>query len=300
MGTEKVVVTCALTGAQQGKDANPALPEQPEEVIAQGLEAWRAGAAVLHIHARDLEGKATSDVAVFGRIVRGLREAGCDAVLNLTTGGAVAGLPLEERLRVVPALRPDIASFSVGGGCLLGRWDEGEGRWTRDRFVQLFSSHAELERVARIFLESGVRPELEVYHAGMLGNVRALLDRGVLAEPLLVNFVMGIPGEVTPATVKDLVFLVDGLPAGARWLVSAIGGKNHFRMLGAVVAMGGHVRVGLEDCVHIAPERLARSNGELVEKAVRILGELGVAPANPVEARQIMGLGAPRGEGGPT
>jgi 3-keto-5-aminohexanoate cleavage enzyme len=285
-----VIVTCALTGAQQGKAANPNLPEQPEEIIAQGLEAWRAGAAILHIHARDAAGRASSDVAVFRRIIDGLRIAGCDAVLNLTTGGAIAGLPLEERLRVVPELRPEIASFSIGGGSLLGRFDECEGRWVRDRFVPLFSSHAELERVARVFLEHGVRPELEIYHAGMLNNLHALWARGVLAEPLLVNLVMGIPGEVTEATVKNLVFLVDGLPPGARWLVSAIGARNHFRMLGAVLAMGGHVRVGMEDNVHVARGELARGNGQLVEKAVRILRELGVEPASPDEARTILKL----------
>jgi 3-keto-5-aminohexanoate cleavage enzyme len=177
----KVIVTCALTGAQQGKEANPNLPEQPEEIIAQGLEAWRAGAAVLHIHARDAQGKATANVAVFREIVEGLRSEGCDAVLNLTTGGAVAGLALEERIRVVPEIKPEIASFSVGGGCLLGRYDQGEQRWTRDRFVPLFSSHAELERVARVFLDNGVRPELEVYHSGMLNNIWALRERGVLS-----------------------------------------------------------------------------------------------------------------------
>lgn len=287
---DKVIVTCALTGAQQGKEANPNLPEQPDEIIAQGIEAWRAGAAILHIHARDAEGRATSDIAVFRQIVDGLRDEGCEAVLNLTTGGAVAGLPLEERIRVVPELQPEIASFSVGGGSLLGRYDEREGTWVRDRFVPLFSSHAELERVARIFREHGTRPELEVYHAGMLNNIQALLSRNVLVRPLLVNFVMGIPGEVTEATVKNLQFLVDGLPADSQWWVSAIGARNHFRMLGAALAMGGHVRVGLEDNVYIARGELARSNGQIVEKAVRIVRELGVEPASPGEAREILQL----------
>lgn len=287
---DSVIVTCALTGAQQGKEANPNLPEQPDEIVAQGLAAWRAGAAILHIHARGAAGKPTSDVAVFRRIVEGLREAGCDAVLNLTTGGAVAGLPLEERLRVVPELRPEIASFSVGGGSLLGRFDENEGRWLRDRFVPLFSSHAELEGTARLFLEHGVRPELEVYHAGMLNNVRALKARGVLAEPLLVNFVMGIPGEVSEATVKNLLFLVEGLPPGAVWQVSAIGARNHFRMIGAALAMGGQVRVGLEDNVYVARAELARSNGQIVEKAVRIMREIGFGPAGPAAARARLGL----------
>lgn len=287
---QKTIVTCALTGAQQGKEANPNLPTQPDEIVAQGIEAYKAGAAILHIHARDSEGRATADVNVFRQIVDGLRDAGCDAVLNLTTGGAVAGLPLSDRIRVVPELQPEIASFSVGGGSLLGRYDDRAGHWVRDRFVPLFSSHEELETVARIFQEHAVRPELEVYHTGMLNNITALIDRGVLAKPLWVNFVMGIAGEVTQATVKNLTFLVDSLPAGSEWLVSAIGARNHFRMLGAVVAMGGHVRVGLEDNVYIAPGELARSNGQLVDKAVRILGELGIEPATPDDAREILGL----------
>lgn len=284
----KTVVTCALTGAQQGKEANPNLPEQPAEIIEQGLAAWRAGAAVLHIHARGRDGRATADVDVFREIVVGLRDAGCDALLNLTTGGAVAGLPLAERIRVVPELRPDIASFSVGGGCLLGRWDEGQQAWVRDRFVPLFASHAELESVARTFQREAVKPELEVYHSGMLNNIHALRDRGVLDGPLLVNFVMGIPGECNQPTVRTLAFLVDGLPAQTNWLVSAIGARNHFRLLGAVVAMGGHVRVGLEDNVYLSPGRLAASNAELVERAVSLITDLGGTPASPAEARTIL------------
>ena len=287
---DRTIVTCALTGAQQGKDANPNLPEQPDEVVAQGLEAWRAGAAILHLHARDTAGKATGDVAIFRRIVEGLRGAGCDAVLNLTTGGAIAGLPLEERIRVVPELQPDIASFSVGSGLLLGRYDNEAEAWTRDRVVPLFGSHADLERVMRIFQGSGTRPELEVYHSGMLNNIRALQARGVLDDPLLVNFVMGIPGECTEPTVKNLLYMVEGLPPGAQWLVSAIGARHHFRMLGAAVAMGGHVRVGLEDNVYISRGELATSNGQIVEKAVRILRELGVEPASPAEARSQLKL----------
>ncbi len=288
----RTIVTCALTGAQQGKDKNPALPEQPDEIITQGLEAWRAGAAILHIHARDEQGRASSDVAIFRRIVGGLREAGCDALLNLTTGGAVAGLPLDERLRVIPELRPDIASLSLGGGCLLGRWDARSERWVGDRQVSLFGSHAELERAAALFREHRVRPELELYHAGMLNTLRALDARGVLEEPMLVNLVMGIPGECSEATVDNLVFLVRGLPAGALWQVTAIGARNHFRMLGAAVAMGGQVRVGLEDNVWIRRGELARSNGQIVAKAVRILRELGTEPATPDEARQRLELPA--------
>ncbi len=290
MASDRTIITCALTGAQQGKAANPALPEQPDEIIAQGLEAWRAGAAILHLHARDENGKASGEPAIFRQITEGLREAGCDAILNLSTGGAVAGLSIEQRLAVVPELKPEIASFSVGGGSMLGRWDESAGEWINDRFVTLFSSHAELERVARLFKDNGTRPELEVYHSGMLNTIAALDARGVLQKPLLVNLVTGIPGECNPGTVRNLQYLVDGLPPGSCWLVAAIGARNHFRLLGAVVAMGGHIRVGLEDNLYIERGRLAASNGEIVEKAVRILRDLGGEPASPTDARQILEL----------
>ena len=290
MASDRTIITCALTGAQQGKAANPALPEQPDEIIAQGLEAWRAGAAILHLHARDAEGKASGDPAIFRQITEGLRAAGCEAILNLSTGGAVAGLSIEQRLAVVPELKPEIASFSVGGGSMLGRWDESAGEWINDRFVTLFSSHAELERVARLFKDNGTRPELEVYHSGMLNNIAALDARGVLQKPLLVNLVTGIPGECNPGTVRNLLYLVDHLPPGSCWLVAAIGARNHYRLLGAVVAMGGHVRVGLEDNLYLERGRLAASNGEIVEKAVRILHDLGGEPASPTDARQILEL----------
>lgn len=286
----KTIICCAMTGAQQGKDANPALPEQPDEIVQAGLDAWRAGAAILHIHARDKNGKASSDVETLRTIVNGLKEGGCDAVINLSTGGAIAGLPLDERIRCVPELQPDMASFSVGGGSLLGRYDQKGEQWVGDRHVPLFSSHRELERVARLFQENNVRPELEIYHSGMLNNIAALMERGVFDEPLFANIVMGIPGENTKPTVKNLVYMVDNLPPGTQWLVSAIGAANHFRMMGAVVAMGGHVRVGLEDNVYISPGELASSNAQIVEKAVRILTEIGVGIATPDDAREILNL----------
>lgn len=286
----KTVITCALTGAQQGKEANPNLPEQPHEIIQQGVDAWRAGAAVLHLHARDRNGWATGDVAVFRQIVSGLRAAGCDAVINLTTGGAVAGLPLEERLAVIPALRPQIASFSAGSGCLLGRRNQEGGGWARDQYVPLFQSYAEMERVARLMRQYGTKPEIEIYHPGMLNNLHELDAMGVFDHPLLVNFVMGIPGEVTPAEVSDLQFMVGKLPGHARWHVTGIGARNHFRITTAAVLLGGHLRVGMEDNVYIGPGELAKSNAQLVEKSVRILRELGEAPASPAEAKAILGV----------
>ncbi|MBI2060756.1 MAG: 3-keto-5-aminohexanoate cleavage protein [Nitrospirae bacterium] len=286
---DKVVVVCALTGAQQGKEANPNLPEQPDEIIAQALDAWRAGASVVHIHARGTNGKATSDPGIFRRIVDGIRGKS-DLVINCTTGGAVAGLPLEDRIKVVPELKPEIASFSVGGGSLLGRYDSKAGRWTRDQLVTLFRSYSEMERAALLFREHGTKPELEVYDSGFLNNIWTLREAGWLEEPLLVNFVMGISGECTPWTPRNLMFLADNLPPGSHWLVSAIGARVHFRSVAFCAALGGHVRVGMEDNVYIGRGEPATSNAQIVEKAVRICREIGREPATPAEARSLLGL----------
>lgn len=287
--SDKVIITCALTGAQQGKEANPNLPEQPHEIVQQAVDAWRAGAAIVHIHARDRNGKSTADVAIFREIVEGI-QGRCSVVLNLTTGGAVAGLPLEERIRVVPDLRPEIASLSVGSGSLLGRYDFEQRRWLRDRLVTLFPSYAEMEMAARTFRDNGVRPELEVYGTAFLNNVRLLRDMGLLEEPLLVNVVTNIPGECIPWSPKNVLFLVESLPPNAQWLVTAIGGKVHFLSVALSVALGGHVRVGMEDNVYIERGVLAKSNAQIVEKTVGLLRALGKEIASPAEARAILQL----------
>lgn len=286
---DTVIVTCALTGAQQGKEANPNLPEQPREIIQQAVDAARTGAAIVHIHARDRSGKPTADVTVFREIVEGIR-AKSDVVINLTTGGAVAGLPLEERLRVLPELRPEIASFSCGSGSLLGRYDSEGRRWVRDRFVALIPSYAELEATARLFQAHGVRPELEVYGTAFLNNIWHLREIGALDDPLLVNIVTNIPGECIPWSPKNVMFFVDSLPAGAQWVVSAIGGRVHFLSVALSVALGGHVRVGMEDNVYIERGVLAQANAQLVEKAVDIVRAVGREPATPAEARQRLRL----------
>lgn len=290
---EPVIITAALTGAQQGKKANPNLPEQPGEIISQAVECVEAGASVVHIHARDREGKATADLNVFAEIVEGIRSRS-DAVINLTTGGAVAGLPLAERVEVISRLQPEIGSFSLGSGALLGRWSSEINAFTPDKVVPLFSSYAEMLEVAAIFRKAGTRPELEIYHAGMIGNLRALFDRGAFTDPLWVNFVTGIGGEITDASVESVLPLIRSLPKGARWLVSGIGARNHFRMAAAACLLGGHVRVGLEDNVYLEPGLKAESNAVLVERAVRLANDLGRRPTTPGETREILDLATPK------
>jgi len=282
---DKVIITAALTGAQQGKEANPQLPEQPDEIIQQALECWRAGAAIVHIHARDARGKATSDAKIFRRIVEGIRAAGCDVVINLTTGGAIAGLPLTERIAVVPDLKPEIASFSVGAA-MVGRYDAAEKKWARDFTMPI--SYAEMEIIARTMLENGVRPELEVYDAGMLNNIAILREQGWLSAPLWINFVMGIHGQVTTPTPKNLMHLVENLPSDALWLASAIGGRTHWTMAAMALALGGHVRTGLEDNVYLKRGVLANGNAQLVEKMIRLARDIGREIATPHDARELL------------
>jgi len=287
MNMDKVIITCALTGAQQGKEVNPNLPTQPEEIIRQSVDAWNAGAAIVHIHARDVNNRPTADANIFRRIVEGIRAQGCDVVLNLSTGGAIAGLSLEERVAIVPLLKPEIASFSVGSG-MSGRWNSQTARWERQ--FNLVQSYDDLAAIARTMLEHGTRPELEVYDLGMLNNVDMLMEAGILQSPLWINLVTGIPGQNLRPSVKGVVHLVESMPHDACWQISAIGGQNHWRMAALALTMGGHVRTGLEDNVYLEKGILAHSNAHLVEKMVQLSRLIGRQPATPAEVRKYMQL----------
>jgi len=290
MNMDKVIITCALTGAQQGKEVTPNLPTQPEEIIRQSVDAWNAGAAIVHIHARDVNNRPTADVNIFRRIVDGIRAQGCDVVLNLSTGGAIAGLSLEERVAIVPLLKPEIASFSVGSG-MSGHWNSQTARWERQ--FNLVQSYDDLAFIARTMLEHGTRPELEVYDLGMLNNVEMLVAAGMLQSPLWINLVTGIPGQNLRPSVKGVVHLVESMPHDACWQISAIGGQNHWRMAALALTMGGHVRTGLEDNVYFEKGILAHSNAHLVEKMVQMSRLIGRQPATPAEVRKNMQLKQP-------
>ena len=282
---DKAIVVAALTGAQQSKEANPNLPVQPDEIVEQAVACWRAGAAIVHIHARDREGKSTGDVNIFRDIVEGIKSR-CDVVINLTTRDAIAGLPLEERIAMVPALKPEVASFSVGLG-MVGRYDLQMKRWQQDFTMSL--SYSDLEHIARTMLDHGTKPELEIYYAGMINNALILRDIGVLEEPLYFNLVMGIPGQCNVPTPKNLLYLVESLPPGCQWQVTGIG-RHEFPLVAMSIVLGGNVRVGLEDNVYIEKGKLAKSNAQLVEKAVYLVHELGRETATPGEARRILRL----------
>jgi 3-keto-5-aminohexanoate cleavage enzyme len=278
---DPVVITCALTGGIHGKEANPNLPEQPDEIVEQGIAAWRAGAAILHVHARNPDGSNTMDPAIYGELHERLC-AETDAVVQLTTGGSPR-LRVEERLNTV-FLAPEMCSLNMG---LLNFFIRGE--------QVFFANHrSDIERFAREIAERNVRPELEVYSAAMLEEVAHLLGLGVFEPPYVVNFVLHTPtqGGVrgTPYNLSDMVLRLRELPVAwedLRINVSAMG-PTQLPMTTIALAMGFNIRVGMEDNVLYRRGEPLVDNAQLVERAVRIAAELDRRPATPDEARELL------------
>lgn len=281
---EKLIITAALTGAQHGKKANPNLPEQPEEIIQQAIECREKGAAIVHIHARDREGKPTADPGVFKEISDGIK-AKTDLVICLSTGGA-AKISLQERIGMVPALKPELASFNIGS-TMTGRYDFENQKWLSD--FTLCQSYSDLELIARTMLETGTKPEVEIYDPGMINNALLFEKIGAIVKPMHFSLVMGIPGQINTPTPKHLLYLSETVPEGSTWQVIGIG-IHQFPMVTMGMLLGGHVRVGMEDNLYISRGVMAENNAQFVEKTARIAREIGRPIAAPDEAREILGL----------
>jgi 3-keto-5-aminohexanoate cleavage enzyme len=280
---DPVIITCALTGGIHGKEANPNLPEQPDEIVAQGIEAWQAGAAVLHVHARAQDGSNTMEPAIYDELHRRLcRET--DAIVQLTTGGSPR-LPVEERLNTV-LLAPEMCSLNMG---LLNFFIRGE--------QVFFANHrSDIERFTEQIRARRVKPELEIYSAVMLEEAAQLLALGILEPPHPINFVLHTPTQGgargTPRNLLDMWERLDELPVARsdlRVTVSAMG-ATQLPMTTIACAMGLNVRVGMEDNVLYRRTQPVRRNAELVERAVRIAAELERPIATPAEARALLGL----------
>ena len=299
----KTIVTAAITGAIHTPTMSPHLPITPEEIADHAVEACEAGAAVVHIHARDPEtGQPTSDQDIFGEIFERIRKR-CNVVICATTGGGL-GMSPEERVKVVPAHKPELASFNAGS-INFGLFDipgrmkitEWKHDWelpylemTRDFiFRNTFKS---LEEFPRLFEKSGTKPEAEVYDSGMLNNLAYLVDRGFLKTPVYVQFVLGIMGALPPS-VENLLFLLQTARRtfGDDFVWSACAaGRFQIPICTAALLLGGNVRVGMEDSLWLAKGVPAKSSAEQVAKIIRIATELGVDIATPDEAREILGL----------
>lgn len=269
----KVILTVACTGAWPQKTDSPYVPVTPEEEADEVYRCWQAGASIAHVHVRDDEGKASMDYDKFEKTVKLIRER-CDIVLNLTTSGGL-GLTDEIRMKPFMELRPEMASF-----------DCGSMNWLH---TAVFENHPRfLEKLGPAMKEYGVKPEIEIFDAGMVYNALYYLKKGVLEAPLHFQFVLGAAGGMA-ATVENLVFLKSLIPADATWGALGIG-KGHLPILYASLALDGHVRVGMEDNIFYAPKVLAKSNADFVERTKRTAFEIGKEIATPAEARQILNL----------
>lgn len=269
----KVILTVATTGAWPQKKDNPNIPLQPEEIADEIFACWKAGASITHIHVRDDENKASMSFEKFEKTVKLVRER-CDIVINLTTSGGI-GIPDEIRMKPFLELKPEIASY-----------DCGSMNWMHST---VFENRPEfLEKLGLAMQENNVKPEIEIFDAGMVYNALYYLKKGVLKAPLHFQFVLGVPGGMT-ATIENLMFLKSLIPQDSTW--SALGiGKQHLPIMYAALALGGNVRVGMEDNIFYRAGQLASSNVEFVERTKRIAAELDREIATPAETRAILGL----------
>jgi 3-keto-5-aminohexanoate cleavage enzyme len=268
---DPVVIQCAITGSTApDPDRNPNLPLTPEAIVEEALAAWRAGAAVVHLHAREPNGTPTQDVAAYEQLVDALRDRGCEAIINLSCGTAGGRAVRDERLGPL-TLQPEMASFDSGTINFGERIFEGDLPFLR--------------RMAGAFREHGVRPELECFDVGHVGLALQLRDEGLLDDPLIFQFVLGVPGTGVPAEVPMVEHMRRMLPADALWSVCAIG-RAQLPLNAYCILAGGNVRTGLEDNLWFRRGERA-TNAMLVERAVRLSAELDRPVATADEARDI-------------
>ena len=270
----KVILTVATTGAWPSKDDTPYVPLQPKEIAEEVYACWKAGASIAHIHVRDDAGKSSMSYEKFTEVVNLIRATDCDIVLNLTTSGQL-GLADEDRMKHIIALKPELASY-----------DCGSMNWLHTTVFE--NSPRFLEKLGTTMQENNIKPEIEIFDAGMISNAAYYLKKGILKAPLHFQFVLGAAGGMD-ATVENLVFLKSLLPAGSTWGALGIG-KGHLPIMYAALALGGHVRVGMEDNILYSKGVLAKSNVEFVERTKRIVAELNKEIATPAEAKAILGL----------
>lgn len=289
--SRKVVITCALTGSQDTCAKNPAIPASPEEIATSAIDAANAGASVAHIHVRDPETKlASMEEHLYAETVDRIKASGSNVIINLTTGPGARFVPGKddpavpdpsttlkspaERVKHILSIKPpvctlDVASFNFG--------------------EQVFVNTPEhLREMGDMITAAGVKPELEAFDTGHIVLANRLIAEGHLKEPPLFQLCLGI-SYAAPATPESLLHMRDMLPPNAVW--SAFGISQHqFPIVAATVISGGHVRVGLEDNLYMERGVLAPSNAALVERAARIIREIGAEVATPEEAREIFGV----------
>jgi uncharacterized protein (DUF849 family) len=299
--TRKVVITCAVTGAIHTPSMSPHLPVTPDEIIADSLAAAEAGAAILHLHARNPQnGRPDQTPEAFARFLPRIKQQ-TNAVVNITSGGSPF-MKVEERVKPAEVFKPEVASLNMGSinfGLfhLLDRYKEFKHPWEKEflestRDLVFRNSFKDIEYILKTCSNNNTRFEFECYDIAHLYNLKHFLDRGLVKPPLFVQSVFGILGGIGthPEDVMQMKRTADRL-FGDQYRWSVLGaGSAQMRIAAMAAAMGGNVRVGLEDSLWAGPGRLATSNAEQVRIARSIIEGLGLAVASPDEARDILEL----------
>lgn len=285
---KKTIITAAITGSLISKEQNPNIPITPEQIANAAIESWKAGAAITHLHVRDPEsGRPVQRADLFAEVITHIRKQS-DVIINVSTGGG-PGMTYDERIGIIPILannpklKPEIASLNAGS-VNFGIYSMSKKRFILDS-VQL-NPWSELSRFGETMRKYGIKPEIEIYEAGMIHNAQILQEIGALGKTLHFQFVLGVMGAMQ-ATVDNLIFLKNAIPVGSTWSVCAVG-LDIFRVGAAAIACGGNVRVGLEDTIYSVGGKLAESNAALVTKIVSLTKMIGCDVASPNEARKIL------------
>jgi len=275
--SKKLIISCALTGVGTTKEQAPAVPITPDEIAADVVAVAKAGAAIAHIHVRDENGKNSMETELWVRVVNKIREEmykhGVDIVLNLTTSGSA--WPEDKRVAHLPILLPEMCSY-----------DPGTMNWANS-YVFLNTPQF-LERLGKMCQELQIKPELEIFDAGMLGNVEYYLKKGILKEPLHYQFVLGVPGGM-PGNAETVAYMLPKLPKGSTWSITGIGRAHMPCMLIGLAEGATGLRVGLEDNV-LLDKGVPATNVQLVERAVKLARIANREIATAQEAREILGL----------
>lgn len=270
---EKLIITCAVTGAEVTKEQNPAVPYTVDEVIESAYQAYLAGASIIHLHARENDGKPSHRIDRFKELIEGISKKCPDVIIQVTTGGAV-GMNRNERLTPTN-LYPEMATLDCGTLNFGGD----------DIFV---NTENDIKYFAKELESKKIYKELECFEKGHIDTVLRLVKQGYISKPLHFSFVLGVNGGMSGET-RDFIFMKDSIPEDATYSVAGVG-KYEFPLAEQSIIHGGHVRVGLEDNLYIEKGILAPSNRALVEKVVAIANKYNREIASPNEARRILGM----------
>jgi 3-keto-5-aminohexanoate cleavage enzyme len=279
---DKCVITCAVTGVLADRKQNPGIPYTPVEIGEEAKRAYDAGAACSHIHARNDDGSPTFSPAVFARIKEEIQKR-CPIILNFSTGTIFEDVT--EQCRYIAESRPAVAALNMGT-MNYSKYSEKRKGFVFDMVFP--NTYGKIIKLLTAMNEAGVKPELECFDTGHTHGVWPLLDMGVLKKPLQFSFIVNVLGGIPP-TVESLQLQTKIMPPGSEWEVIGIS-KCGWRMIGAAAVLGGNVRAGLEDNLYLPNGQMARSNGELIEVAARIVRDVGRKVATVEEAREILSL----------